>query len=349
MSPEDLEELYACFPSLRPKGKNPPEEDHGDDAEVFLASLPRKPAPAVAPSAFGPSAMPEILARSLSQTLTAGWQYNPRSDRHSVIKCWGTLLDLVRASPALKQALKHRRLVFGINSKVEGKALDLVIGHPALWEATALPRTFANFAEQYALSLTAQDVDDVQSLNGCQEGRVGGEPLLALEAKAIMTDHGGALPTLSDQLERFRNRTQAPLLAIEAKAVMTDHAGALPRLSDELERFRSRLGPQTLSVALVMVNVADMFISPGRNEFDPHRALMETSRHRQPHDAARVLQMLETLPLKPARTDGFDAIGTVLVDCSNDPSKGVTLRPTEGPLSYPAMIANLASQLATRI
>ena len=169
--------------------------------------------------------MPAVLAETLS--LSPG-QYHPRSDRHSVIKCLGLLFDLLELRPDLAQAIQEGRLTVGINTPVNGKALDLALGTPAIWNHQRPPRSLGDLAQAVGL-----DVNPFQNL---LEGRI-----------------------------------KMPLLAVEAKAIMTDHAGALPRLTDELERFRHRFGPETKAVGLVLVNVAQTFQSPLRNTQTHHR------------------------------------------------------------------------------
>lgn len=211
-----------------------------DDLEDFLGSLqgpPRTPAqlqpaetddepPEVEPEALPTLAfrderaqMPDLLAMALGET-----PYHPRSDRHSVIKCVGLLLDLLRSTPSLARRIEAGELAFGVNSPHAGKALDLVLGSPAPWTAIQLQRTLGDILRAVSLS-----------------------------------------PFLARPFEHLREGlVMTPLLAVEAKAVMTDHAGALPRLTDELERFRHRFPPDVQTVGLVLVNVSPTFLSPLR-------------------------------------------------------------------------------------
>ena len=95
---------------------------------------------------------------------------------------------------------------------------------------------------------------------------------------------------------------------------MTDHTGAIPRLTDELEHFRHRFPEGTRRVALVLVNVADTFVSPGRNPDAEADALVINS-HRMPEDADKVYGMLRGLQTAQG---GFDHVLTVSVRCPND-------------------------------
>lgn len=258
--------------------------------------------------------MPGVLARSLNSSPTAGWTYNPRSDRHSKIKCWGLLLDLLRASPTLAAGMLSQEFVFGINSIVDGKALDLVIGRPGVWLGKKRPLTFEEHVEEYDIALSPEDRSAMSLFAPIPSGTIC-EPLLAVEAKAIMTDHGGAMPTLSDQLERFRHRMRA----------------------------------STITVGLVMVNTSDRFVSPGRNGYDATRTDVITSTHRQPHDADRVVSMLEGLPIRTSDKQGFDALGMVFVDCSND-DRPMSL-PQFGPpeLEYGGLIRRVSALCEARL
>lgn len=208
--------------------------------------------------------MPEILTRSLNATLTSGWRYNPRSDRHSVIKCFGLLLDLLRSVPLLGPALQRGELVFGINSPFDGKALDLVLGPPTIGKSRRRLRSLYEIVENSGIQLDVVERERFQLFEGIQEGVV-----------------------------------KTPLVAVEAKAVMTDHGGALPRLTDELERFRSRFNPEiTFTMGLVLVNTATEFVSPGRNAYNamaPHKV---TSFHQQPHASEHVITALQGISLR---------------------------------------------------
>lgn len=263
---DDLDDFIGLLPAqTEPVPQRCLETD--DEAADFLPPLPPEP-PTQTP---GVAEMPQLLVRSLNQTPTCGWPYHPRSDRHSVIKCLGLLLDLLRLHPTLREALETGRWVWGINSKCQGKALDLVIGYPGPQPAPR--RTLREVAHQAGAVVPTADL---QAFGDIREGLTG-----------------------------------EPVLVVEAKAVMTDHLGALPRLTDELEHFRHRFPEGTQRVALVLVNVADTFVSPGRNP-DAEADSLITNSHRMPEDADRVYGMLRALRA------GFDHVLTVSVRCPND-------------------------------
>lgn len=249
----------------------------------------------------GQMLMPNILARSLNTHLTAGWTYNPRSDRHSVIKCVGTLLDLVRHSSTLRKHIQTGEVVFGINSPVSGKYLDLVLGVPD--HSPGVSPKNRSLQDHLQSARVVLDSDEMAAL-----GELGDLP-------------GGLVRT--------------PHLALECKAVMTDHAGAMPRLTDELERFRGRVqGSSSLAVALVMVNVARQFVSPGRNDFSPGSHNVPSA-HKQPEDTLKVIRAVECLP--------FDATGMIFVDCQNNGNPlGVREYGPEN-VSYTSMVLRVAS------
>lgn len=301
--PEDeLEDFLGQLAGLELEVKAPVVVD-GDpsstmDALEFMEGFVRPAFEPPHPLQEG-TGMPEVLVRSLNAVTTAGWTYNPRSDRHSVIKCVGMLFDLVRASPRLAGQLHRREMVFGINSRVGDKDLDLVIGTPGVWTASKRPRTLSDIVRQNDIELNPGE------LGALCEGVI-----------------------------------QKPLLAVEAKAIMTDHAGAMPRVSDELERFRSRIQDEALTIGLILVNAARRFVSPGRNGFDPHRQHKKVNNHRQPRTNKRVISMVSGLPRRNGvGGPGFDGLGMVFIHCQNDGTP-VTLQQGLGPedLSYSSML-----------
>ncbi len=270
--------------------------------------LPEEPIPGP-PVPNGACLMPDILVRSLNQVPTAGWNYHPRSDRHSILKCAGLLLDLIRASNRLRQDLGEKTVVFGINSKVAGKALDLVVGVPGTWTGSQSPRTLGDILSQYNVCLTPEE-------------RLAAGSALDLREGSIVD----------------------PLIAVEAKAVMTDHGGALPRVSDELERFRLRVQDKAITAALVMVNAATHFTSPGRNGYNGVVRNV-VSQHKQPSDALKVCSVLQGLPLRQNVGEvGFDAIGVVALNCQNDGTPITLVDLIGAEQEYGTLVRRLASR-----
>ena len=116
------------------------------------------------------------------------------------------------------------------------------------------------------------------------------------------------------------------LVALEAKACMTEHLKARPRLYDELSSsFQTILGDtnQAIAAALVTINIGESFRSPERNKYCLREEPPKDSWHDQPRVAKLVLEKVRELPRRsnPAQM-GYDAVGVVLVECAND---GTTL------------------------
>jgi hypothetical protein len=137
---------------------------------------------------------------------------------------------------------------------------------------------------------------------------------------------------------------QTALIAIEAKAAMTELGKAQPRIYDELNSSHATIHgdtDSTIAAGFAIVNLADTFISPTRNNWNISSGLIPTAVnvHRQPKDAVGMIEKLTQLPRRSATgTPGFDALGLALVKCANDGS-AVTLvdahpSPQPGELFY---------------
>ncbi|HEX2882197.1 MAG TPA: hypothetical protein VHO25_21905 [Polyangiaceae bacterium] len=127
-----------------------------------------------------------------------------------------------------------------------------------------------------------------------------------------------SLPTL------YRAPVGAVQIALEAKACMTEHVKALPRLYDELNSSHLTIhGAMDVAIAVgfVMVNFSKTFISPGRNKHDLSKVTPKVTNHPQPKAAERAIgKVMEISRRKGPGEDGFDAVGIVGIDCSNDNS-----------------------------
>ena len=150
-------------------------------------------------------------------------------------------------------------------------------------------------------------------------------------------------------------------IALEAKACMTKHTAAKPRLRDELVgSMQSAVGasPHAVVGGLVVVNTASTFISP-TDQSDP--IAIDTSglrrrKHKQPHDASAVIDMLERLPLRqepPAV--GFDSVGIIVVSHDNEVPEprvelitGAPSPPVASPRSYRSFIIDVANKYQRR-
>jgi hypothetical protein len=273
---------------------------------------------------------PRILAATLSHPTIDDkfgntWQYHSRSDRHSKIACWGIAFDLLIHSATLRRHASDEKIVFGLNHEMRDfatgreKRLDLVIARPSSTERGV---TFASLADQYGLALTPDEKADLASLPTLREGAVG-----------------------------------AVLIALEAKACMTEHTKALPRLYDELNSSHLTVhgaSESALAIAFVMVNASAEFLSSDRNRFDLAANAPAVSRHEQPVSTIKVRTKIGEIPRR-TRTGqhGFDGIGVVVVSARNDGSPVELLERSPAPLAgdlfhYDAMIARMANEYDVR-
>ncbi|MFF8357116.1 hypothetical protein ACF063_27125 [Streptomyces chartreusis] len=106
------------------------------------------------------------------------------------------------------------------------------------------------------------------------------------------------------------------LVALEAKACMTEHIKALPRLYDELNSSHQIVhghSSQALSIGFFTVNASDGFYSP-TNTANPG-----PNKHNQPHALQRAVAQVTDLPRRSHHnSQGFDGLGIVVVDMNND-------------------------------
>jgi hypothetical protein len=135
------------------------------------------------------------------------YHYHPRSDAHSVALCRFIADDLVRSTPALRDALSTSRVACGINVPFAGrdgrlKTLDLAFGEDSL----VLPATL--------------DLDDLVTAKSLS--RV----ILSCEAKSVMTEHSKSQPRVYDELSSSHEIIhQADAKALAAGAVVVNIAG----------------------------------------------------------------------------------------------------------------------------
>lgn len=267
---------------------------------------------------------PDILVRSMSVPSVgrradgSAWQYHSRSDRHSKTACWGIVFDLLVHCPLLRNHVAEGKIFFGINHEMRDfqqdrkKNLDLVLCTRGTGKAK--PETLAGKAADYGI-------------------------VLAPEERAVLA----GLPELR------RAPVGAVVIALEAKACMTEHQKALPRLYDELNSSHLTVHGATdeaIAAAFVMINRADSFVSPGRPD--------SANIHRQPRATRLVRQKVQELPRRsgPGR-QGYDAIAIVVVDCKNDGSPVALIRDADAPVPgesfhYDSMIHRIANLYSTR-
>jgi hypothetical protein len=278
---------------------------------------------------------PDILVRSLSRPNVGDsygnkWQYHSRSDHHSKVACWGLLFDILNHCPLLRNHIAAGKVGFGINHEMSDfrtgrrKNLDLVLCTPGTGVAGA--STFADLAKEYGVALDAAEAATLATFPALQQVAVGSVHL-ALEAKACMTAHIKALPRLYDELNSSH-------LAIHGSADFAIAAG------------------------FAVVNMAETFISPGRNSFNlaapPPTMKVRANKHRQPDDAERTIEKLKEIPRRTQTgAEGFDALGVVVIEMKNDGSPvSLVSRPPApmpgDPWHYDAMIHRISSLYATK-
>ncbi len=245
---------------------------------------------------------PDILARTMSKprllkkTDSHRWQYHPRSDHHSKVACWGILFDLLVHSDLLQTHAAVGKIAFGINHRMvdhtngRRKYLDLVICRPQLESgdtSTKATRTFSAMADEWSIELTASERELLSTL-------------------PVLLEHPAG----------------SVLMALEAKACMTEFGKARPRLYDELTSSHSVVHGDTdaaIAVGFVMINGSSTFISPLRRTDVP-------TNHDQPAQLRLTIDKVRALPRREAvGRPGFDAIAAVAVRCANDGVSPVTI------------------------
>jgi hypothetical protein len=273
---------------------------------------------------------PEILVASMCVPRPRGprkqlWQYHPRSDAHSKLACWGVLFDLLGQSRLLRQHVSQSKVVLGVHftlrdfSTGRKKVLDLVIARPT-GGAVKRTRSMVDLAQEWGIVVNQSQAATLAVLPTLEEGPVG-----------------------------------AVLVALEAKATMTAHQRAEPRLYDELNSSHVTVhgaSRQALAVGLVMVNIAETFVSPSLNPAPPGPGVTSVrSLHHQPSATVGVIEKVREIPRRRgAETEGFDGLGVIVVDMLNDnvtPVKLVTTPPAPAAgdvLHYDTMITRTAHE-----
>ena len=273
---------------------------------------------------------PAVVAHTLSWPAVPDqfgnlWQYHGRSDRHSKVACWAVVVDLLFASALLRAHAAAEKVVFAVNHSMSDfvtrrrKQLDLVIAQPdPSGRPPRVARDLIGLGADLGVRLTAQQQQAVAALPPLCEGAAG-SVLIAIEAKACMTEHGKARPRLYDEL------TSSHLIV----------HGASER---------------ALALGVVLVNAAPTFVSPDRNRFDTSVQLPNGNPHNQPHAVDVVDHMVRELPRRTRPGEvGYDALGIVDLDCRNDGTpvtvvSGPPAPPPGDPLHYDSMIHRAAQQ-----
>lgn len=147
---------------------------------------------------------PEILANTMSvpsvRDKKSGelWQYHSRSDRHSKVACWTMMFDLLSECDVIQKRAAEGKLGFGINHVMVGpinKTLDLVLTVVQPNRSKGKRRAFADLVDEYQIVLDKKDRARLNLLPAVTEDLKDdvSEVAIALEAKACMTDHVGAV------------------------------------------------------------------------------------------------------------------------------------------------------------
>jgi hypothetical protein len=146
------------------------------------------------------------------------------------------------------------------------------------------------------------------------------------------------------------------LVALEAKACMTEHSKALPRLHDELSSSHQTIHGDTggaIAAGYVLINCADTFVSPDRNRRKIRRGKADTNIHKQPAIALKTLEAMMKLPRRSHDQEhGFDAFGISMLHCCNDGTPVVidTVANSQVPniVTYASLVQRLAHLYATK-
>jgi hypothetical protein len=237
-----------------------------------------------------------ILARSITAARIKDsygnvWQYHSRSDRHSKLVCWAVLFDLLQTCAVLRDHVTRGKVCFGINHEMRDfkqdrkKNLDLVLCERR--DETSV-RSFADYGRECGIVLTREE-----------------EVILA------------TLPILCEA------GVSNVLVALEAKACMTEHGKAIPRLHDELSSSHQTIHGDTggaIAAGAVVINCADSFISPDRNRKRVRGGNFTVNRHKQPAAAEKTLSAIMKIPRRAHDEPGFDGVGVTMVRCANDGS-----------------------------
>ncbi len=224
------------------------------------------------------------------------------------------LFDLLRECDVFRRHCGEGKIGFKVNYVLAGKpqkTLDLVICRASSDPSTRSGRTFSDLVQAYGVQLTA--------------------------------DEAQLLATLPMMHEEQRDDMSEALIAVEAKACMTEHGKSLPRLFAEIlaTGFLAKYGAQVpITATYNLVNAAPTFKTPSNGRVNVHR---------QPQDAWSVVEMIrEAIPTTNAFQYGYDAIGVTVISCANDNSPVVLIDGPPAPAStnhhhYERMIRSLCS------
>lgn len=220
------------------------------------------------------------------------------------------MFDMLQHSAVLRGQVQDGSVVLGINEPLRDPAtkrkkdLDLVVAARGDLE-TRDKDTLADLAIRWHLRLD-------------------------LEQQHVLAD----LPPIAN------GPVGTVLAAFEAKACMTAHVKALPRLFDELTTSHQVIhahAAEAIAVGLVIVNASEHFISSDLNKRDLAIEAPVISTQ-QPHGASRAIEKMHEIPLRSGQTmHGFDAMGAILIEMTNDDSPVKLLTAPPAPDSADAL------------
>lgn len=230
------------------------------------------------------------------QHLRAGG-YHPRSNAHSNALNEAVLRDLLTRCPKIRQHFDEGLLVYELNVKVifQGSEwnVDLVIGSPPA---------------------------------------------------------GFSPPGAGQEITRHRPSTIR--IAVEAKAVMTEHGKARRNRQRDLDSFHQfvhRVNQNIVAGALTVVNIAERFRSPlRRGDITTHKNVRQL--------VTDTLALIRHLPVRSETTSGagLEANGAIVVNhdnIDNPAARLVTAAPAPqvgDPLHYDAFIQHICDQYTRR-
>jgi hypothetical protein len=231
------------------------------------------------------------------------------------------MFDALLECDVLRAHAEQGRLDFGINYAMIGpitKTLDLVLTRVPPTRTDRKRQSFASLVDAWHIEL---DDDDRRQLT--------------------------ALPSISrDEGEE----AVEVVVALEAKACMTEHVKALPRLHAEILAtgyLAKRSMPRCIAVSYTLVNAAACFKPPSG-------AGLKQNVHTQPGDTTRVMDMLaQAVPLARDMHGllGYDVVGATAIDCRNDGSAVAvvdSLPVRDSHIRYDRMIRQLCSEYRAR-
>lgn len=240
------------------------------------------------------------------------------------------MFDLLGECELLRAHIGAGKVAIGINhtmrdfARNRAKNLDLVVCRASGADtATKAPtRTFASLVQPYTIVLDA-----------AEEQRLAQLPSATLAKPSTV------------------------LMALEAKACMTEFGKARPRLYDELNSSHLTIHGDTngaIAAGFALVNAAETFISPIRNPWPIGSRATVVSGHNQPKDLRSVAAKLTELPRRSRPgEEGFDALAIGVINCSNDGAP-VSVRNSASGSDYPEIydyaqtVGRLAHIYATR-